>query len=152
MTMPCDIRERESDKFVECKGKSAVRTKICQEDGESIKVDIVEDGANGEVFNEYDTALSVAKDSPTIITTYIVPAGKATHLKLVEVSGSNRSTFTIKKNGQAMAVKRTRTNELNEEFEFHNLKIDAGDRIDVEVVHSRGSLGDYEARILGNEI
>lgn len=38
------IKDREYAKFIDCNNETAVRTKICQEPGEALKVDIVEDG------------------------------------------------------------------------------------------------------------
>ena len=70
MAMPDNFRDREKQKFVECKNETAVRTKICQEDDETIKVEIDVSGVANNLFNEVN---SVASGALTTIISYTVP-------------------------------------------------------------------------------
>ncbi len=117
-----------------------------------IPVEIVDDGASGTVINTFNATTSVAKDTLTTIASYTVGVGKTFYLKLIEVSGSNRSEFTITINGADEARKRTYGSKLNEEFDFKNFKVTAGQVILVKAEHNRPTLSDYDVRIVGNEV
>ncbi len=153
MAYPCSTLVRENEKFVECpagSGNVAVRTKICQDPGEVLKVDLIEDGETGVVTNVFNQITNVAAASPTTITTYTVPAGKSLYLKRVEASGSNRAKYTVKIAGSTEAIKRTYQPIFNVDFDFSNLLLGAGVTVLIEVEHSRTPANEFDARIIGN--
>lgn len=152
MTLPCSRSDREYQSFVECGGSPARRTKICQEAGESIKVEVVDDGDGGSVKNFQGSSSSVPSSTPTTVVSLTVPVGKTFFMKQVEVSSTNRSTWIIKIAGTQEAKKRIWDSRFNETFDFFGIKLSAGTTIDVIAEHARGSVGDFDARIIGNEV
>ena len=152
MALPSTEQDRTKQAYEEVLSKPARRCAIVQNPGETIKVEIADDGDGGSVVNEYDTATGVAKDTPTVVVTYTVPVGKTFFFKQVEVSGSNRSTYKVEIAGSDQAKKRTYGSQLNEEFDFFNKLYAAGTVINVIAEHSRPTTGDFEARIIGNEV
>lgn len=152
MALPSTEQDRTKQAYEEVLNKPARRCTIVQNPGDAIKVEVVDDGDGGSVINEYDTATGVAKDTPTIVATYTVPVGKLFYLKHIEVSGTNRSTYIVQIAGSDQAKKRTYGSLLNEEFNFFNKLYNAGTIINVIAEHSRPTVSDYEARIIGNEV
>lgn len=152
MALPKTNCDREQEKFVECNNQVAVRTKLCQEPGEAIKVDLVEDGENGDVKNIYNEVASVAASTLTTVVTYTVPVGKTFFLKHVEASGENRATFTIEINATVERKRQTYQPIFNTDFLFYNLKLEAGDVVALRVFHTRGTSADFSGSILGNEL
>lgn len=152
MALPKTDYDREHEKFVECNNEVAVRTKLCQEPGETIKVDIVEDGENGEVKNVYNEIASVAASTLTSVVTYTVPAGKTFFLKHIEASGENRATFTVEINATVERKRQTYQPIFNTDFLFYNLRLSAGDIVTLRVFHTRGTAADFNGTILGNEV
>jgi len=117
-----------------------------------IPVDIIEDGSRGDVKNIYDNAPSLAKNQEVQLVKYLVPAGKTFYLKEIEFSGENRAKYEIQIQTLTEGVKRTWDNKLNGSFLFYNLKLVAGTLIDLRVIHQRPQVGDFDARIIGNEV
>ncbi len=117
-----------------------------------IPVEVVDDGASGVVTNTYSTVTALAKDTEVTLVTYTVPMGKTFYLKEIEASGSNRAKYKVIVDSNDEAFKRTYNTLLNTSFLFYNFKVTAGKTITLRVEHNRPSVGDFEARIIGNEV
>jgi hypothetical protein len=126
----------------------AVRTKICQETGESIAVEFQE---AGESINEYSESLSVAASATTTIIDYTVAALKELRLKRIDFSGTNRGVYTIEINSTTEAKKRTYYTKLEDYFVFEDLKLNPGDNLKLIVENKNTNMtGDFNANLQGN--
>ena len=148
MTMPCNIRDREHDKFKETAGgNTSVRTCI-DTSGGPVEVEITE-GGGGVRSNLFDSAVVVSGATSNIVS-FTVPAGKELELELIEFSGSNIATYEVEINGSVEAKRRTWFNgTLSGEFIFNKLLVDENLIIRLRVENFRPSSGDFEGRILG---
>lgn len=126
----------------------AVRTKICQEDGEALKVDIGTRGVSKYIRNEVN---SVPINIETLVASYTIPAGKNFDLSKVICSGDNIARFIIKVNGDIVSSKRTWWTNFNADFDLLELILVASDKVEV-FVENRGSTTEtFEATIIGGE-
>lgn len=104
-------------------------------------------------------------NDPTVITgvtsdlvSYTVPAGKQAMLTLIEVSGENIAKYTVLVNSSVKAVKRTYYGSpLNLSFQFgpgngSGLLLNAGDVVDVQVVHNQPATASFDGSIQVVEI
>jgi hypothetical protein len=147
MALPSSVKDREYKAFVECNGQPAKRTKICQEAGETIKVEVEEE--SGLYLNTYNEANSVAGLATATVIDYTVPVTKEVKLKTIECSGDNRAIFKVEINTVTQAKKRTYFTEYNCSFESFNLILNAGDNIKVIVENKSNSIADFNANFLG---
>lgn len=148
MPIPCSIPEREYSKFRECQGKTVVATKICQDDGEAIKVEI---GQKGLSKNIYNGIASVPINVETLITTYTVPIGKKFDLAFAVCSGENRAKYSVKVNNQILQVKRTWWGDFNAEFNVSEDILLAGDKVELFVENCGDASVDFDGTIIGGE-
>ncbi len=152
MALPTTRAERDKEAFKENSIDGGVDRRACITNGPSnpVPVEIVEDGAGGDVTNIFNQVTNVASGSPTTITSYTVPIGKVFFLKGINASGSNRAKFTVKIGGSSESIKRTYQPIFNVKFDFFNLKVSAGVTILVEVEHDRSSVNEFDSNIMGN--
>lgn len=150
MALPCTQQTLEHKKFVECpdgSGNPAVRTKICQDSGETIKVEFDEAGTP---LNIYDEANSVAGGATITVITYVVPVSKEFRLLRIEFSGTNRGEYIVDINSSTEAKKRTYFTDYNGSFEFGSLLLAAGDTLKLIVENKNGiASGDFNGNIQG---
>lgn len=146
MTMPSSFRDRDQAKFVECNGETAVRTKICQEAGETIAVEFAQAGT---LINSYNEILSLGGLSTANVVLYTVPIGKTLTLTRVDFSGENKATFKIDINGAIQSKKRTYYTSFNGSFEFSGLLLSAGDIIKLIVENNSNSVSDFNGNLQG---
>jgi hypothetical protein len=111
--------------------------------------------SSAQIVNSlFGSITSVASGVLTTILSYTVPIGKTDYLGQIEVSGDNIAEFDIYINSVLNARQRTYFGgELNTVFEYNmdsqlGFILNAGDIIQVKVIHNRLSLGSFEARIL----
>ena len=123
------------------------RIGICQEEGESLKVDYEPRGILIPIYNEVS---SIIPETETKINEYTVAIGKIFDSCNILCSGSNISRFIIKKNGATLFSKRTWWTEFNAEFHLKDLKFNAGDKVEVFAINHGVKNSDYESTILGN--
>lgn len=123
------------------------RVGICQEDGESLKVDYEPRGILVPTYNEVS---SIPVGGETKINEYTVPLGMIFDSCNITCSGSNISRFIIKKNGSTIFSKRTWWSNFNAEFILKDLKFLAGDLVQIFVYNNGNKNADYESTILGN--
>jgi|GEM_PF-2576482 hypothetical protein len=142
------IKDREFGKFVECAGEIAVRTKICQEDGESIAVRIT-DGTVGTNQNYFFEASSVASGTTTIAT-HTVGVGDTFFLKEVFCSGDNIAYFEVFIDTVKKDKARTWWTDFNVKLPFGGLEVSAGSTIEVKVTHASSEVGDFNAKLIGS--
>lgn len=112
----------------------------------SINVTVLSGGGDTETTT-YAEVSAVPMSTPTIVQTYVVPAG-VVKLDRVAVSGTNIAEYLVKRN--AVVLDRRRTyfgGALNTDFVFENLLVTAGDVITVTVTHLRSFVGDFNSRI-----
>ena len=147
MALPKTIEDREYQAFKECNGNPAKRVSLCQEAGETIKVDI---GLSGVGFHEYDEANSVAGSGTATILTYTVPVGKVLILRRIDFSGSNRGIYQVRKNTNTFSQKRTYYTKFDDYFEFVDQEFAAGDIVDLVVENRSTSIGDFNATLQGS--
>ena len=146
MAIPCNIRDREHGKFVDCNNEVAVRSKICQETGETIKVEFDQ---SGEPINEYNEILSLAGLANADIITYTVPVGKTLKLQRIDFSGDNRAIFKATINGTTEAKKRTWFTSFNDYMVFNNLVLNAGDIVKLIVENRTNTSADFDGNLQG---
>lgn len=106
------------------------------------------------VSNNFAQITAITSGIETLVASYTVPAGKTAQLLRSEFSGTNIATYNLYKNGIKIAVKRTWFNgSISDEMNFttegalSGLELVAGDVVDLKVIHSRPTLGDFEGRI-----
>lgn len=97
----------------------------------------------------------VAKNTPTVIGAYTVPAGVSFYLQCVELGGSNIGLYTVSVDGTPVASVRS---WFNGPF-VHNVRFDgtgnlglflvSGSVVQISVTHPRPDIGDFEARVIG---
>lgn len=148
MALPCSNKDREHQKFVECNNEVAVRTKICQENGESVAVRIT-DGTVGTNENYFFEASSVASGTTTIAT-YTVGVGETFFLNEVFCSGDNIAYFEVFIDTVKKDKARTWWTSFNVTIPFGGLEIDAGSTIEVKVTHTSSEVGDFNAKLIGS--
>lgn len=126
----------------------------------SINVNIVPStgGGGNIVRNVFGTASAVVGGATTMIVSYTVPVGKVALLQRAEASGENIGKYTLSINGSPIDVKRTYfSGSYNVQFEFttgqeNGLSMQAGDQIEIEILHNRPFLGDFDGRIQVYEV
>ena len=116
------------------------------------------EAANEEEILQYAEVSSVAASVETTILTYTVPSGYVNYLHRIEVAGTNIAEYKIKINAVVKAKRYTYFgNSLNTEFDFtagprRGYKVNAGDIITVTVLHSRPTVGNFNARLQGLQV
>ena len=104
----------------------------------------------GKVY--YNEILSVASGVLTTIITYTAPVGKTTYLGGIDISGTNIAAFVINLNATPIAKKYTYFGGgLNVSFPFADLSLNVGDVVTATVLHSRPTLGNFNASIFTTE-
>jgi len=104
-----------------------------------------------QVFN---TVTSVSSSILTTILSYTVPIGKTDFLGKIQVSGTNIAQYDVYLNSILFSRQRTYFGgSLNALFDYDfeqesGYQLNAGDNIQVKVIHTRPTLGDFEARLL----
>jgi len=149
MTLPCTIQDLEHKKFVECpdgSNKPAVRTKICQDSGEAIRVEIGNKGTSTTIPN---TINSVTPTSNSLIVSYTVPVGKVFDLSKIICSGDNISKYRVYVAGSLCYTKRSTWGDFNIDFDLLEAIVLAGDKIEVFAENFGKKNSDYEATIIG---
>lgn len=113
---------------------------------------VIPPGAGGIPVNEFSQISSVIANTLTTILTYTVPPLFSGTLFRIELGGNNIATYEIYIN--ALIEARVRTwfsTSLTQVCEFSSgasgFKLDAGDIVEVKVIHDRPFLGDFEARL-----
>lgn len=130
---------------------SFTTTRVTADQGGTWNVGISSDKTVKSLFNSIS---SVTSGSLTTILSYTVPVATTDFLGKVEVSGTNIAQFEVYINTVLDARQRTYFGgELNAFFDYafgteNGYKLNAGDLVEIKVIHSRPTLGDFEARIL----
>jgi hypothetical protein len=118
----------------------------------SINVNVVNSTSLPGLNIFYNEAPSVASGIETNVITFTATGG-GFRLNKIYVAGENIALFRVKLNGTIIVVKRTFFGNLNEEFAFEDfvngLELVAGDQVRVTVLHTRPSVADFEATIMG---
>lgn len=148
MPIPCSAAQREYEKFTECQGKTAVRAKICQDDGDALKVEIGERGVSKNVYNDVS---GVPEEVETLVATYTVPVGKKFDFSRAVCSGDNIARFVLKINGDVKQGKRTWWVDFNAEFNVNEDILSAGDKVEIFVINRGKGAADFEGTIIGGE-
>jgi hypothetical protein len=146
MALPRTIEGKEQAKFVECNDNTAVRTTICQGDGESVKVEFDEAGIG---INSYNELLSVAGLATGDLLLYTVPVGKTLKLQRIDFSGENKAVYKIDINGSIEAKKRTWYTSYNDYIIFNNLTLNAGDIVKLIVENKTNMTADFNGNLQG---
>jgi hypothetical protein len=98
----------------------------------------------------FDETADVDADVLTKILTYTVPPVTEFNISSIICSGDNTAKYTVKINDNSNKVKRSYYGAtLNVEFNYNSFKLDAGDKVEVFVVHHAVMAGDFEATIEG---
>lgn len=107
------------------------------------------------IYNEDGTVVTgVTAD----LVSYTVPVGKKAFLIRIEVSGENIAKYSVLVNSAVKSVKRTYYgSSLNENFEFGSgngsgFFLNAGDQVDVQVIHGQPATGIFDGTIQVIEI
>lgn len=116
---------------------------------------IVQEATDEEPINVFNEVPAIANGAETTILTYPVPAGKTAFLSRIDVSGENIARYEVYVDGDLIARKRTWHGQgLNDTFDFtlsarRGLRVEAGEIIEVKVLHERPFAGVFEARLQG---
>lgn len=146
MTISKNICDREYDKFSECNNRTVVETHLCQEAGETVKVEFAQSGVVTNLFNQIT---NVASGSPTNIISYTVPVGRTFKIDNIQASGNNRAKYTVEINSVDESIKRTYQPIFNVDFSFYGLELVAGDIVNLIVEHNRTAINEFDGRIIG---
>lgn len=96
----------------------------------------------------HNTEDDLGFNTEVTLATYTVPAGQSKRISRISVSGTDYAKFTVVLNTNPIEIKRTGP-DRNLDF-WLNLQLNAGDIIDVKVIHLvDGELADFEASIFG---
>lgn len=111
----------------------------------SIDVNITDTGVPS--VNVYNAITSVPSASLTTVLTYTALVNLS--LKQIQVSGTNIAEYSIRVNGTTVDLQRTYFGgDLNCFFNFGSgINVSAADVVTVKVIHSRPTLGDFNARM-----
>lgn len=106
----------------------------------------------GVVRSIYNEVTSVSTATLTTVATYTAPIGVKSFLQKIEVSGTNIAEYRILINATIVDKKRSYFGgSLDSEFIFAltgtGLDLAVGDVVTVKVIHSRPTVGDFNARI-----
>lgn len=140
-------QDRDYRAYKECGDQIVRAVGICQEDGDAIKVDI---GSRGITKNIYDDA-TVLESVETLVATYTVPLDKKFDLAKVSSSGDNIARMTVKVNDDVVQKKRTWWTSFNADFDFQELILSAGDKVEVFAENIGTGTADFNATIIGGE-
>jgi hypothetical protein len=119
----------------------------------SLNVVVEPFGAATNVVSTYAEALAVVSGVTTTVASYTVPVGKTAALQRVEVNGENIADYKVLVNSIVVDRKRTYFGGgLNENFDFEGYQAEgiplvAGNIVQVTVLHTRPTTGDFGARI-----
>jgi hypothetical protein len=139
--------DREFFSYTTCKDKVAKRVKVCQDEGEAIKVELDYEGI--EII-DYNESPSVAGLATATIINYTVAVGKTLTLVLSDVSGDNRGKYRVELNGSVIAKRRTYYTDYDNIFKFANIKLVEGDNIKIIVENQSNLTGDFNANLQGS--
>lgn len=146
LTSKATRHDREYFSYTECDSKIAKRVKICQEAGESFKVEFDEAGIG---INSYNELLSVAGLATGDLLLYTVPVGKTLKLQRIDFSGENKAVYKIDINGSIQAKKRTWYTSYNDYITFNNLTLNAGDIVKLIVENKTNMTADFNGNLQG---
>ncbi len=111
-------------------------------------INVVFSATGGQVLtSNYSEVTGVATGVTTLINSYLASAGDL--LQKIEFSGTNIAEYELVIDGLTQDKKRTYFgSSLNGKFDFDNgLEVLVGQLIEIYVVHSRPTTGDFNARI-----
>jgi hypothetical protein len=102
----------------------------------------------------YAAVLAVPANVTTSLISYTMPGGKDGYLQKIHLSGENIARYTVRVNGVVIDVARTYFgNDLDKDLDYtagaNNLgyELNAGDVVLVQVLHTRPSLAEFNARL-----
>ena len=115
---------------------------------------IVESGIGSSTpVNQFNAITSAASGISTLLLSYTVPVGYTANMFRIEYGGDNIGQFDVHVNSALVARRRTYFGgELADTFEFaangaNGYPLNAGDIVQLYVLHNRPFLGNFEARI-----
>lgn len=109
--------------------------------------------SNASGLKVYNEVSAIASGIETIVATHTALAGRRTFLQKVSASGDNIAKYKVKVNGTTVDFRRTNFgSDLNANFFFDGelnpgLAVGVGAVITVTVLHNRGSVSDFNAKI-----
>jgi hypothetical protein len=141
---------------VECVINAASGDDIAISDGTNT-LSVNPDGSINVIPTNFDTICyySEITNINTGLTATIINFSPSASVKLqaINVSGDNIATYKVIKNSSVVEKKRTYFgNSLNLTFEYNNFVINNGDSLQVDVIHNRPYVGNFNATIKYIEI
>ena len=103
----------------------------------------------GQLQNIFNEASAVAVNSSTLINTYTIPIGKKFDFIYAICSGENKAKFTVKINNSIAQVKRTWWATFNCDFNFVELSLSSGDKVEIFVENNGSDAVKFESTIVG---
>lgn len=120
----------------------------------SINVNVISSPVSGHTVKcKFNEIIAVPSGSETQIVSYTVPAATTAILQRISTSGDNVARYNVYLNGTPFDTQRTMFGgDFNALFEFimgtnEGFILNTGDVISVKVLHSRPSVGDFNARV-----
>lgn len=117
---------------------------------------------SGEGLNQSNGVTGVLYNTETSVQSYTVPSTKTFNLQRIDIGGTLAAKFLVYLtpsggSPEIIAVRRTSDKQPNDTIEFDTTDLakqsfDAGDKLEVKVLHQNHLNGDFEARIQGMEI
>ena len=148
MALPKTLQDREFASFIECQSETAIRTKLCQDDGDAIKVELGNSGVSKSIFNQITEVLPLTN---ALLVSYTIPVGVKFDLSKIICSGDNISKFRVYVAGNLCYVKRTTWGNFNVDFDLLEAIVNEGDKIEVFAENYGKKNSDYESTIIGGE-
>jgi len=113
-------------------------------------INVVLQGSGGTAVLYTGEALAVAAAVQTTVLSHTVPPATYLTIDRIDVGGENIAKWEVYINAVKIATRRTYWGDgMNESFIMGGLKADAGDTIEVKVLHDRPFSGDFEANLIG---
>lgn len=139
-------RDNEQNKFSECNGDVVIKTIVCQETGETIKVEFQQEGETKSMYAESN---SVSALGTVDVLTYIVPISKEFILSHCDFSGDNRGVFELLIDTNTFQKRRTSYLNYNDNFLVEDIIIVAGQEIKIRVENKSDMIGNFNVTIQG---
>lgn len=144
-------RDKQGKSFVESPARgpnySAQEVFVSNKNSDPIPVDPTTRGVSKSEYNEVS---AVALQTLVVLSKTII-AGSGIDITSAECSGDNRSIFSVEINGSIKNKKRIYYTKYNTNFNFHELELLEGDKIEIKVENKTNQPGDFNCTLNYNE-
>jgi hypothetical protein len=125
----------------------AYKVRIFSDDIIPVSISSVDAGETD--IAKFNSINSVNQATETLINSLLVQPSEEFYLSKIEVGGTNLAKFNVYINSTLVGIKRTWWTKFDSLFIFDDIKLIAGDLLEVKVIHNTVAVGDFEATIIG---